>query len=155
MNRTSRRQRVSTTTLALTVGAAASTILASAATAHADPEYLLFTDPTGNVKCEMTINYKGNPYANCVVRHAAYPVLADKCDFPGPVNPQIGMGQGDTPDYSCVVASDNTPGEFTLDFGQTRSVGTITCESKEFGVTCTDAGTGHYFRASTGSYDLA
>ncbi len=117
-------------TLALTVGAAASTILASAATAHADPEYLLFTDPTGNVKCEMTINYKGNPYANCVVRHAAYPVLADKCDFPGPVNPQIGMGQGDTPDYSCVVASDNTPGEFTLDFGQTRSVGTITWKAR-------------------------
>ncbi len=38
--------------------------------------------------------------------------------------------------------------------GQTHTVGTITCDSQDFGVTCTDAGTGHYIRASTGSYDL-
>ncbi len=141
--------------IALTAAAIAATGIGLAATAHADPEYLLFTDPTGNVKCEMTISYKGNPYANCVVRHAAYAVPADICDFTGSANPQISIGQGDTPSLSCVVASDNTPGEFTLDFGQTRSVGTITCDSEDFGVTCTDAGTGHYFRASTGSYDLA
>jgi hypothetical protein len=155
MNTTSRRQRVSTMTLALAVGAAATAILGSAATAHADPEYLLFTDPSGNVKCLMTLNYKGNPYSNCVVRHAAYAVPADKCGFTGSANPQVTIGQGDPPSLSCVVASDNTPGEFTLDVGQTRSVGTITCDSADFGVTCTDAGTGHYFRASTASYDLA
>ena len=126
-----------------------------AATAHADPEYLQFTSPPGNVKCEMTISYKGDPYANCVVRHAAYAVPADSCDFTGSADPQLGLTQGDTPTLSCVVGSGDSPGEFTLDFGQTRSVGTITCDSEEFGVTCTDAGTGHYFRASTGSYDLA
>ncbi|RDH74608.1 hypothetical protein DVS77_30615 [Mycolicibacterium moriokaense] len=143
-----------TSVLALALGAAASAVLGSAGTAHAAPEYLLFTDPTGNVKCEMTLSYNGDPYANCVVRHAAYPVLADKCDVPGPANPQLTLRQGSTPDYSCVVGSDDTPGEFTLDLGQTRSVGTITCDSEDFGVTCTDAGTGHYFRAWTGSYDL-
>lgn len=142
-------------TLALNLGAAAFAILGSAATAHAVPEHLLFTDPSGNVKCEMTLNYKGQPYANCVVRHAAYAVTSDKCDFSGPANPQLGLTQGAKPDYSCVVASDNTPGDFRLDLGQTRSIGTITCDSEDFGVTCTDAGTGHYFRASTGSYDLA
>lgn len=141
--------------IALTAAAIAATGVGLSATVRADPEYLLFTDPSGNVKCEMTISYKGDPYANGVVRHAAYAVLADKCDFAGPVNPQLGLGQGHAPTYSCVVASDNnTPGEFTLDLGQTRSVGTITCDSQDFGVTCTDAGTGHYIRASTGSYDL-
>ena len=43
---------------------------------------------------------------------------------------------------------------FTLDFGQTRSVGTITCDSEESGVTCTDTATYHFFRVSPESYDL-
>jgi hypothetical protein len=142
-------------TLGLTASALASVFVGLPATAHAEPDYRQFTSPSGNVKCEMTISYKGDPYANCVVRHAAYAVPADKCDFTGSADPQLGLTQGDTPTLSCVVGSGDSPGEFTLDFGQTRSVGTITCDSEEFGVTCTDAGTGHYFRASTGSYDLA
>ena len=143
------------TKIALAAAAIAATGVGLSVTAHADPGYLLYTDPSGNVKCEMTISYKGDPYANCVVRHAAYAVPADNCDFSGSADPQLGLTQGDTPTLSCVVGSGDSPGEFTLDFGQTRSVGTITCDSEEFSVTCTDAGTGHYFRASTGSYDLA
>jgi hypothetical protein len=143
------------TKIALAAAVIAATGIGLSATAHADPWYLLYTDPSGNVKCEMAISYKGDPYANCVVRHAAYAVPADVCDFTGSADPQLGLTQGDTPTLSCVVGSGDSPGEFTLDFGQTRSVGTITCDSEEFGVTCTDAGTGHYFRASTGSYDLA
>ena len=140
--------------IVLAAGAIAASAIGLAANAHAEPDYLLFTDPTGNIKCEMTTSYKGDPYANCVVRDAAYAVPADKCDFPGAVNPQVELTQGDTPTLSCVVASDDTPGEFTLALGQTRSFGMITCDSEDFGVTCTDAGTGHYFRAGTGSYDL-
>ncbi|WP_156764930.1 hypothetical protein [Mycobacterium sp. 1081908.1] len=41
-----------------------------------------------------------------------------------------------------------------LGFGQTRSLGTITCNSEPAGVTCTDAGTGHFFRVSRESYQL-
>ncbi len=140
--------------IALTAAAIAATGIGLAATAHADPEYVQFTSPPGNVKCEMTISYRGDPYVNCVVRHAAYTVPAGKCDFPGLVNPQIGFTQGGTPDVSCVVASDDAPAEFTLDFGQTRSVGTITCDSEEAGVTCIDTGTGRFFRVSPESYDL-
>lgn len=140
--------------LALTVGAATSAILGSAATAHAAPEHLLFTDPTGNVKCLMTLSYKGDPWANCVVRHAAYAVPADICKAPGSFNPVLTLTQGDTPALLCAQASDDTPGEFVLDIGQTRSFGRITCDSEDFGVTCTDATTGRYFRAGTGSYDL-
>jgi hypothetical protein len=140
--------------VACAAAAIAATGIGLAATAHAEPEYQQFTSPSGNVKCEMTINYKGTPYANCVVRHAAFPVPAGTCDFPGSFNPQIGLAQGGTPDVSCVLASDDTPAEFTLDFGQTRSVGTITCDSEKSGVTCTDTATHRFFRVSPESYDL-
>jgi hypothetical protein len=142
------------TEVACTAAAIVATGIGLAATAHAEPDYQQFTSPSGNVKCEMTISYKGDPYANCVVRQAAYAAPAGTSDFPGAVNPQFSLGQGDTPKVSCVVASDDKPAEFTLDFGQTRSVGTITCDSEETGVTCTDTATYHFFRISPESHDL-
>jgi len=143
---------VATTTLSLTAGAVAA-IVGLAAPAHAEPDYQQFTSPSGNIKCEMTVSYKGDPYANCVARHAGFAVLTPECDSAGSMNPQIGLTQGGRPEVSCVVASD-APAEFTLHFGQRRSVGAITCDSEEAGVTCTDTGTGHFFRISPQSYDL-
>lgn len=139
--------------VALIATATAVTAIGIASTAHADPEYQLFQDASGNIKCETTISYKGDPYANCTVRNAAYTVPADKCDFAGPANAQFGLTQGSTPSLSCVVAS----GDYqwpTIDFGQTRSVGTVTCDNEPQGMTCTDAGTGHFFRISTDSYNF-
>ena len=42
----------------------------------------------------------------------------------------------------------------TIDYGQTRSVGTITCDVEPSGVTCTDSNTGHFLRLSRDSYQL-
>jgi hypothetical protein len=42
----------------------------------------------------------------------------------------------------------------TLDYGQMRSVGAITCASEPSGVKCTDSSTGHFFRLSRESYEL-
>jgi hypothetical protein len=42
----------------------------------------------------------------------------------------------------------------TVDYGQTRSVGPITCDSETSGMTCTDNTTGHFFRVSRDSYQL-
>jgi hypothetical protein len=42
----------------------------------------------------------------------------------------------------------------TLDYGQTRSLGAITCDSEPSGMTCTDAGSGHFFRLSRDSYQV-
>jgi hypothetical protein len=41
-----------------------------------------------------------------------------------------------------------------LGYGQTHSIGTITCDSEPSGVTCTDGSTGHFFRTSRESYQL-
>jgi len=144
---------VSALRLALITTTAGVSVVGLATTAHADPEYQLFQSPSGNIKCELTVSYKGDPYANCTVSGAAYAVPADNCELTGPVNPQFGLTQGGTPDLSCVVAS----GDYqwpTLDYGQTRSVGTINCDNEAQGVTCTDSGTGRFFRVSNDSYDL-
>lgn len=138
---------------ALTTTAAAVTFIGMAATAHADPPVEIFQSPSGNVRCEITVNHKGVPYADCTVRDAAYATAADQCEIPGPVNPQFSIAQGDTADMSCVV-NVAEPAWPTLDFGQTRSVATITCGSEPAGVTCTDTGTGRFFRISPEFYDL-
>ena len=41
-----------------------------------------------------------------------------------------------------------------IDYGQARSVGTITCDVEPSGVTCTDISTGHFLRLSRDSYQL-
>jgi fatty acid CoA ligase FadD9 len=42
----------------------------------------------------------------------------------------------------------------TLDYGQTRTVGAITCESEPSSVKCTNSNIGHFFRVSRESYDV-
>ena len=42
----------------------------------------------------------------------------------------------------------------TLAYGQTHTVGTITCASGPSGVTCTDSSTGHFFQVSREAYTL-
>jgi hypothetical protein len=43
----------------------------------------------------------------------------------------------------------------TLDYGQkTRSLGAISCDSEQSGVTCTDTSTGHFFQVSSDSYQV-
>ena len=137
--------------LIVTATAAASTALP--AIAHADPDYQLFQSPSGNIHCELTINYKGTPYANCTIQQSSY--AGQLCQEPGLVIPQFGVGQGGPAHMpGCVGTNGGWPALGTLDYGQTRSVGPITCASEPSGVTCTDTSTGHFFRVSRDSYEL-
>jgi hypothetical protein len=139
--------------LALAAAATAVTAVGLASAAHGEPDNQFFQDPSGKIKCEVALSYKGDPYANCTVRNSAYAVPEDACQFSSAA-PQFGLTQGHAPTLTCVAAF----GEYqwpTLDVGQTRSVGTITCDSETSGVKCSDAGTGHVFRISTDSYDLS
>jgi len=52
------------------------------------------------------------------------------------------------------VSKFNAPGLKTLDYGRTYSRGAMTCDSELSGVTCTDTGTGHFFRVSRENYEL-
>jgi hypothetical protein len=127
--------------------------IALATTAQADPNYQLFQSPSGNIRCETTVSYKGTPYADCTVQDSTYAVPPGQCQLPGSVIPQFVLTQGETLNLSCVSGSVKPPWP-TLDYGQTRSTGAITCDSEPSGVTCTDSSTGHFFRVSEESYQL-
>ena len=42
----------------------------------------------------------------------------------------------------------------TLEYGQSQTVGSITCDSAPTAVTCTDTGSGHFFRISRDAYEV-
>jgi hypothetical protein len=65
------------------------------------------------------------------------------------------MQQGNAAMMNCHGDTLRVPGLQTLDYGQTRSVGLITCDSEPAAMTCTDNSTGHFFRVSSSSFQLS
>jgi hypothetical protein len=63
------------------------------------------------------------------------------------------LTEGSAAAFNCYGQESPTP-EQTLAYGQTRSLGTITCDSEYTGMTCTDSSTGHYFRVARETYQL-
>jgi hypothetical protein len=132
------------TTLALVVP----TAIALPAIARAD--YRPFQSPSGNISCLIDISDVA-----CDVSDYTYKVP------PGPPCSQhISWGnrfwlkQGNPAEMECHGDTLRVPGEQTLNYGQTITAGTLTCESQPSGMKCTDSSTGHYFRVSRDSYDI-
>jgi hypothetical protein len=144
----------------------AATTLPLAAIAHADASYQ-FKSPTGNIACildgmtSISGSELGSAVCDIVDYTWAAPPLPANCRFPhGPVfylNQRYdNQGPAATIDQ-CGPGNSGinlTPALQTLDYGQTHSVGAINCDSESSGVTCTDAGTGHFFRVSRDSYQV-
>jgi hypothetical protein len=118
-----------------------------------------FMTPSGNVVCSI---YGDGSGANCEIRKHTWvaPSSTDgpfgrPCDFNfGGL--QFYVSQGKPGKLGCYEGASNfgTPGVKTLDYGQSRSHGNITCASEMSGVTCTDTATGHFFRVSRETYEL-
>jgi hypothetical protein len=111
-----------------------------------------FRSPSGNINCTLSTP-GGENQARCeVVEHT----------WTAPPPPDCHLNSGDrfylTQGGSAVVGcygQEFGPGpQQTLEYGQTQSFGTITCESEYMGMTCTDSSTGHYFRVSRDTYEL-
>ncbi len=47
------------------------------------------------------------------------------------------------------------PGQPALEYGNSKTVGTLTCDSEPSSVTCTDSSSGHFFRISRDFYQLS
>lgn len=139
--------------LIATATAAATFVLP--ATASADPEGS-FQSPSGNIVCFVTaLSYRGAPAAACQAhRHTYTPPPAGDCHLGG-WGGQIDLEQGNPPQFECVGGVLAVPPMPTLNYGESRSAGTITCTSEPSGMKCTDSSTGHFFRLSSESYDLA
>jgi hypothetical protein len=151
--------------LSAAVGVAAPAVLLfGAADARADDNYQQFASASGNIRCILTGQDAPQPIAMCQIGDHTYPVPPglgrDRNGGPCPAGSDLGrdfrLDQGQAAYVTCTYSAlGSGSGEWpALGFGQTRSLGTITCSSEPVGMTCTDAGTGHFFRVSRESYQL-
>jgi hypothetical protein len=153
------------TKLALITVATSAAAVALAATAHAEPSSMYqFLSPSGNIGCHMDGRDDGTAYAWCRLQDQTWvePQSGDCAvgNVPGSIGkpaPYLQLSQGNPPCLGFVMSQlffsgpDAPP---TLEYGQTHTVGTITCGSEPSGVMCTDSSTGQFFRVSRDSYQL-
>lgn len=144
------------TTLALTAAATVTATIGLAATAQADPSYQ-FQSPSGNILCQMYTPLGGNtPLAYCQIADHTWAAPAQSsygCTL-APTADQFRINQGEAAAFPCMTQHMAPQQQPILDYGQSRSVGALRCDSDPSGMTCTDTSTGHFFRVSSDSYDL-
>jgi hypothetical protein len=151
----------STMIAALSIATAA-TALPLAATAHADNNYQQFASPSGTIRCILNAQDTPAPIVVCQIGDHTYVAPPGSTRDGGPCEPGTDLGrdfrldQGKPAYFTCTYSALGSGfGPWpTLDYGQTRSLGTITCDSEPSGVTCTDSSTGHFFRVASDSYQL-
>jgi hypothetical protein len=141
------------TKLTLITAATIAATIALPATAHAGipPD---FQTPSGNIMCWIA-----DDTAACRIVDYTYSAQQRPSDCSAAEWPStFWLSKGKPASLDCSV---DPPGTYqglrahmTLDYGQTKSVGVMTCASEPSGVTCTDTSTGHFFRVSRDSYEL-
>lgn len=142
----------------------AAATISLAAPAHADVTSFQFLSPSGNIGCETEDDHDGTAFVVCKIHdHTWVAAPSESCQqasVPGATGgpgSDLQLGQGNAPCVGPHTIQIFLSGQYappTLDYGQKRSVGTITCASEPSGVTCTDTSTGHFFRLSRESYQL-
>jgi hypothetical protein len=110
-----------------------------------------FRSPSGNINCTLSTP-GGDNAARCeVVDHTWTAPPPPDCHLDS--GDRFYLTQGGNAGVGC-YGQEFPVAESTLGYGQTRSFGTITCDSEYSGMTCTDNSTGHYFRVSRDTYEL-
>ena len=141
-----------------TLGVAVAATIALPATAHADDMSWGFQIPSGNIGCVMMDNFEHTGYTVCrtVDNTLVAPPPGGLCTGDVAGSSDLLLSTGRAPCVGHWTGQILLPGHPlpTLDYGQTHTVGTITCDSEPSGVTCTDSSTGHFFRVSRESYQL-
>ncbi|MCT7656989.1 hypothetical protein [Mycobacterium deserti] len=149
---------IAVTVSALTVGSF------TPAVAQADETSVKFSSPSGNIHCVIDAYDEPTPTALCQIEEISYevPVGVGRDENGGSCPHRTGSGndfrldQGQPGFIRCSFAAlGGGVGPWPrLDYGQSRSFGAIRCDSAASGVTCTDTGTGHFFRVSRDHYEL-
>jgi hypothetical protein len=136
------------TKLALIATATVAAMIALPAAAHADSQN--FQSPSGNIAC--TLDTGG---AACDISEYTYqPPPPPECAKHISWGSRFTLVPGKPGAIVCHGDTLRLPGEQTLNYGQTISVGSITCASDPSGMKCTDNSSGHYFQVSKDSYSL-
>lgn len=120
----------------------------TAAVAQADP-LDDFQTPSGNIYCQMSTDANGVPMVACEgggSQAGPAPDCAEHMQW----GDRFFLTQGQAPESHChtdTIRSNQAPAP-VLAYGQTKSIGTITCDSETTGLTCTDSSTGRFFSMS-------
>jgi hypothetical protein len=122
--------------------------------APARAEYASFQSPSGNIYCLLGTENNGTNRADCQVQQHTYPVPSPQGCHLGGWGSQFSLKQGSPVELVCQGGVLTSPPMPTLGYGETRSIGTITCKSDPAAMTCTDDSTGHFFRVSRDSYQI-
>ncbi|WP_232007842.1 DUF6636 domain-containing protein [Mycobacterium gordonae] len=135
----------------LTSAASALAVLAPAQ-AHADG-FDFFQTPSGNIDCAMGL-LDGSALVECEISDHTWSAPARPNPCMGAFGDRISMRQGSAARLTCHGDTVRGTGYPVLQYGQTRSLNSVTCESQQSGITCTDTGTGHFFQLSRDTYEL-
>jgi hypothetical protein len=113
-----------------------------------------FQSPDGNIACTLGPSTNGGTSAACDIGDHTYTPPSKPADCHLGWGDRFSLQQGNAAMMDCHGDTLRVPDLPTLNYGQTRSVGSIMCDSEVAGMTCTDNSSGHFFRVSAGSYQL-
>ncbi|MBX9639820.1 MAG: hypothetical protein K2X97_08850 [Mycobacteriaceae bacterium] len=122
------------------------------ATAHADG-FDFFQTPSGNIDCALGLS-DGPALAECEIGDHTYAVPARPTPRMGAFGDRISMRQGSPAKMTCHSDTVRGTGYAVLQYGQTRSLDSVTCESEQSGITCADNASGHFLKLSRDAYEL-
>jgi hypothetical protein len=137
-----------TPTVTVTVNAPAPSTVVVAQPASTGP----FQSPSGNISCTM-FAFDGQNSVRCEIADYSWVAPPPSPDCHLNWGSRFKLEQSGAAVFDCSGAELPAP-EQTLAYGETRSLGAITCETEPVGMTCTDGSTGHYFRVSRETYEL-
>lgn len=133
-------------TVASAFSAAAAVATMNAAVAQADIVGD-FKTPSGNIYCQMAVRPSDGVAAVACEGGGPQAGPEPDCAEQFPWGDRLSIIQGQAPESDCHTDTirSNQAQAPVLEYGQTKSIGTITCDSETTGLTCTDASTGHFF----------
>ena len=139
-------------TVAVSLSVAAMALSPCAAIARAEP-YYSFQSPSGNVYCGLGQS-DATTFAACEIRDHTWVAPPRPTPCMGGWGDRVSMRQGSAPQMSCHTDTLKDPASPVLDYGGTRSLNSLQCDSEISGMTCTDSSSGHYFRLARDNYEL-
>jgi hypothetical protein len=107
-----------------------------------------FQSPSGNISCAM---FASDVRCDVVEHNWVAPPASPDCHLNW--GSRFKLEQGGASVFDCYAQELPAPDQI-LGYGQSRTFGSITCDSESTVMTCTDGSTGHYFRISRKNYEI-
>jgi hypothetical protein len=133
---------------AVVTGLAAGPVAGVASGPALADDIVFFRSPSGNIHCLIATG--DFAAARCDLREAtlSYPVPPADCDLEWGLSFEVGPTGRGTP--ACVGDTVQSPTSIVLGYGDSLSLGGLTCRSERSGMTCTNAA-GHGFAVAKAS----